>query len=144
MRVGSKGCEQGFIGKNIDAPRQPLGDIVNKLGGRRAEDVRTFVARGTHAELQIFGDVVSHQRFEREIMGDSFLQLTHVGARQYLVQLGLAEEHQLQQFVAIRFEIGQEPNVFQRFRRHGMGFIDEDDDSFSFRVKPDQVILQYL
>ena len=59
-----------------------------------------------------------------------------------LVQLGLAEEHDLQQFRAAGFEVGEQPDLLQRFLRHGVGFVDQHHHAPVLAVEFDQVILQ--
>ena len=62
------------------------------------------------------------------MLGDAVLQLPHVGARQQVVQLRLAEQRDLDQLVPFGFEVGQQADLFQRFRRHCMRLVDQQHD----------------
>ena len=63
-RMGGRsvGCEQGFIGVNIDAPRQPLGCICNQSKRLGAEQVRPLVPGRAKAKPKIILDVARRQR----------------------------------------------------------------------------------
>ena len=56
-----------------------------------------LVAGGAQPEVDVIAGFLTPQRAEREIVGDAFLELAHVMARQDVVEFGLAEHHELQQ-----------------------------------------------
>ena len=104
--------QQRLVGENIDATRQPLGGIGDPSHGAVGENVRALVAGQTHAEHQISADIGAHQRLEPETVDHPLFQLAHLRRAQHLVKFLLPEQHDLQQFVAFRFEVRQQPNLF--------------------------------
>ena len=47
-------------------------------------------------------------------MRDALLELAHVRERQVLLELGLAEKHDLQQLLRARLEVGEEADFLER------------------------------
>ena len=75
-------------------------------------------------------------------MGDAFFQLAHIRQRKMLVQLGLAEQHNLHQLVVAGFQVGQQPDLLQGLQRHGMRLINQRHHLFALGVYGDQPFLQ--
>ncbi len=91
MCSDGKGGEQGLVGKDIDAPGKPLRSLLDQLHGGCRKYAGAVITSRTHAEVDVVGDIVAHQRLEAEVVGYPLLQLAHVGAGKNVVQLGLAE-----------------------------------------------------
>ena len=87
-------------------------------------------------------DVVMYQWREAEVVRDALLQLAHVGAGQDIVELGLAEQHELKQLVAVGLEVRQQADFLERFHRHGVGLVDQHHHLAAFAEGLDQVVLQ--
>ncbi len=135
------GGEQGFVGQHVDAPGQPFGDARDVARGGGTEHRGAAVTGGVHAEVEIGGDLVRAQRAEPEMVGDAVLELAHVAPVEQGVEFGLAEQHQLQQLVAAGLEVGEQADLFERGRRHGVGFVDEHHDAAAVAVAADEVVL---
>jgi hypothetical protein len=65
------------------------------------------------------------QGLQFKAVHDTVAHLAQFGQGQQRVQFGLAEEHDLQQLVLGRFQVGQELDFLQRLGRHGLGLVDE-------------------
>ena len=122
-----------------DRPSESLGD---RLDGACRERVGAVVAGGAQAELDVAADFAGLERRQVEMLGDAFAQLAHVVGGQAFVEFGLGEEDDLQQLGGLRFEVGEQADFFQRLGRHGVRFVDHDDDPLAGRVTLDQCILQ--
>ena len=59
-----------------------------------------------------------------------------------LVQLRLAKQYDLHQFKVAGLKVGQQPNLFEGLKRHGMRFIDQRHHLSPLRVDFDQLFLQ--
>ena len=94
-----------------------------------------------HAEVEIGGDFVRRQGAEPEVMGDAVLERAHVAGGEQGVELGLAEQHQLHQLVAAGFQVGQQADLFERGRWHGVSFVDQHDHASALGMAPHQVFL---
>ena len=51
-----------------------------------------------------------------------------------LIQFGLTKQHDLDQLFMTGFKIGQQPNLFQGFHRHGMRFVDQRHDPLAVTI----------
>ena len=59
---------------------------------------------------------------------DPLAQLGQPPAVEPLTQLGLADQHDLQQFAPVRLQVGEEPDLFEQLRFEVLGLVDEQDD----------------
>ena len=75
-------------------------------------------------------------------MGDAVAQLAKRRFGERGIELGLAEEHDLQQLVAVRFEIRQEPDLLEGFVGHRVGFVDQHHHPAALAEQPDEMLLQ--
>ena len=62
--------------------------------------------------------------------------------REMLVEFRLAEQHDLQQLVPVRLEVGEQPDLLQRLDRHRVRLVDQHHDAPARGVELDQVLLQ--
>ena len=108
------------------------------------EQVRAAVAGGAQAEHRCsWRRRRAVQRLEVEAVGDAFLA---AGACRWrprsFVEFGLAEQHDLQQLVRLRLEVGEQPDLLQRLGRHGVRLVDQHHDPLARGVALDQRVLQ--
>ncbi len=64
------------------------------------------------------------------------------GLGERLVELGLAEQHDLQQLVAVRLQVRQQPHLLERVLGHDVRLVDQDHHAAPGAVERDQVLLQ--
>ena len=74
--------------------------------------------------FQVFGRIVLAQRFEVLASGDALCQLPHVFAIEYLAELGLSDQDNLEKFLLWCLEIGQQPDLLEDISRQVLCFID--------------------
>jgi hypothetical protein len=137
-----KSCEQGLVGKDIDAAGEAQRTLRDHFQRGLREDTGAAIPGSAHPEIEVMTDVVMHQRREAEVMRDALFQLAHVRAGKDIVQFRLAEKHQLQQLVAVGLEVRQQAYFLERFHRHGVRFVDQHHDLATFAEGLDQVILK--
>ena len=106
MRVLGKCREQRFVRDQVDAPRQPVRGARNPFDHIVREQVGAVIARRAQTEHQVFAHLVDGQRHQSETVGNALAQLADIRLAQILIQLGLAEQHDLQQLVVFGFQIG--------------------------------------
>jgi hypothetical protein len=75
-------------------------------------------------------------------VGDAFLQLAHVRQVQVRIELGLAEQDDLQQLVAARFQVRQQADFLERLQRHGLRLFHQQQHLAAGRVAGDQFVVQ--
>ena len=103
-----------------------------------------MIARRAQTEHQVFAHLVDGQRHQSETVGNALAQLADIRLAQILIQLGLAEQHDLQQLVVFGFQIGQQAHFFQRCQRHALRFFDKNHHALAVGVAFEQVRLYGL
>nr|GEU28193.1 conserved hypothetical protein [Tanacetum cinerariifolium] len=139
--VGKRG-QQRLVGQNVNPAHDTFGRVRNQPHRLRAEHGRAVVSGRSQPERQEFGHQFRRHGRHVETVGDAFLQLAHAGQGQVLVQFRLAEQHDLQQLAAGRFQVGQEPDRFQRVERHGLRFLDQQHHVPALAMAADQMRMQ--
>ena len=142
MGAVREGRKQGLVGEDVDPAREPLGRAGDELDRSPVEHLGAAVACGAHAKIDVVLDVAAHQGLQRKAVGDSLLQLAHLGRPQMLIELRLPEEHDLQQLVPVRLEVRQQPDFLQRLLRHRMRLVDQDHHAPALAEKADEMLLQ--
>jgi hypothetical protein len=87
-------------------------------------------------------DLGGGERPHAEGVRDAVAQLAQLGLGERGIELGLAEQHDLQQLVAVRLEVGQQAPVLERVLGHDVRLVDQDHHAPSGAVEPDQMLLQ--
>ena len=124
-RALGKGRQQGLVGQQVDgadAPTRGLGQLAQRA---RLEQRPALPARPAQAVLDVGRSIGAVQGLQLKAVHHPVAHLAQLGQGQQRVQLGLAEEHDLQQLVLGRFQVGQELDLLQRFGRHGLRLVDE-------------------
>ena len=91
MRAAGVGGKQGFVGEDVDAPGQALGDPGDHVDGARREWIGAMVAGGAQAEVDVVADFTGLERRQVEVLGDAFAQLAHIIGGESFVEFGLVE-----------------------------------------------------
>src|SRR5262249_52984273 len=99
MRSGGGRGEQRLVGEDVDAPRESFRSLRDDSQHLRPEELRSAVTRRAQPEIDVILDVAGRERRERERVCDALTQLAHVRKRKVLLELGLAEKHDLQQLL---------------------------------------------
>ena len=131
--------EQGVVGEDVDHPRVPAGELVNGLYGVSGKDLVPFFLPG-HPQpvFDVFSGIFQVQRMDVIPAADALEQGPAPGLAQFLVQLGLADQEDVDQFFIRQFHVGEEPDLLQQFKRQLVGLVDDQDDI----PVPSQVFLQ--
>src|SRR4029077_17463060 len=108
MGAFRKSRQQCFVGNQVDAPGESAARSGKVSDHSPAEQVRPVVAGGLQSESQIGLDVVFVEGEQGEAVGGALAQLPYLGLAQVFIQFGLAEQHDLQQFVLLGLEVGKQ------------------------------------
>ena len=102
------------------------------------------MTRRTQTMADVLGDHARGQWAQIETVRDALAQLANARIGQMCIQLGLSEQHDLQQFFAFGFQIGKQTDFFQRVERHALRFLDEHHHAAIFCMARQQQFLQRL
>src|SRR5262249_20245129 len=96
LAVGGK---QRLVGKDVDAAREAVGCARQQARRARREDLRPPVPGGAHAEVEVLDHLGRRQRSHAEAVRDAVAQLPQRRLCEGGIELGLAEEHDLEELV---------------------------------------------
>ena len=136
------GGEQRLVGEDVDAPRESARSARHHAHRARREDLGAAIAGRAHAERQVLRHLGHHERPHAERVRDAVAQLAQRRLGERLVELGLAEQHDLQELVAVRFQVRQQPHLLERVLGHDVRLVDQDHHAAPGAVERDQVLLQ--
>ena len=141
--IGAPSVEQCHVAQLVDQPWNAVGDLVHDLGRRRGD-----FGAGAARRPQPVRDQVAHrlfvQRRQVEAGGDPLGQLAKRRVQHHVAQFRLADQHQLDDLVLARVDVGQHPQLFQAFRRQVLRFVEDQHDPPSGGIFVDQEILKLL
>ena len=84
----------------------------------------------------------ARQRLEVIAPGDALRELPQFDALEHVAQFGLADQDDLQELLRGGFEIRQQADLLERFRRQVLCFVDDDDDASAFGVRLQQSLVE--
>ena len=94
------------------------------------------LAPGDHdAVPDVLAGLGEGQRREVVTRGHPLRQLPQLVPRQEVAQLGLAHQHDLDELLGVRLQVGDEPDLLEHLRREVLGFVDQQDDVASRRAR---------
>ena len=136
------GPQQGAATQQVDAPGHAACDGVDAGHGPRIEGQRPGVTR----YREPVGDVVVGfspvQRVEVVAGNDALRQLLQLGALEHGAQLGLADQHDLQQLALVGFQVGQQAQLLQHLGQQVLRLVDDEHAAFPGGVAGQQKGIQ--
>ena len=81
---------------------------------------------------------IFRQRFYVVLEGDSLAQLANRLARELAVELGLAEQHHLQQLALLGLQVGQQAQRLERLERHRLALVHAQHHAFALARQREQ------
>ena len=134
-------AEQRAIADHVDHARHAAREAINLAQRERREDVG-----GRSGDAQAVANVrdgfVARERVQVIAPGDALCELAQLVAREQLAQLRLADEDDLQQFLGIGLEVGEQAYLLQHFGREVLRLIDHQHDAASSAVRAQQVVVE--
>ena len=134
-----EGGDQGAIADKVDEAGNAAGEAVqglSRLGGKdglnTACDLQPEAHIGIHVLMRKGQQVVTGR--------DALCQLAQQGLAQHLLQLGLADEHHLQQLLLVGFQIGEQTQLLKHTGQQMLGFIHQHNAALACRQVGQQVI----
>jgi hypothetical protein len=143
-RVGclAIGGEQRLVGEDVDAPGKAARGARDAARGARREYVGAPIAGRAHAKGEVSRHFGGGERPHAEAVRDAIAQLPQRWLGERRIEFGLAEQHDLQELVPARFEVGKEPYLLERVLRHDVRLVDEDHHATAGAVELDEMLLQ--
>jgi hypothetical protein len=99
----------------------------------RREPHRRAAARDRQPVLDVRGRFLTRQRLEVVPNRHTLIELPQFGPPQQTLQVRLADEHDLEQLLLLRFEIRQNPDLLKDLERQVLRLV---DDQHSLRADP--------
>ena len=90
----------------------------------------------------VLGAFLGAQRVEVEAGDDPLGQLLQLGPRQHVAQLGLADQHDLQQLAFVGFQVGEQAQLLQHLGAELLGLVDNEHAVAAGRVGLQQELVE--
>ena len=137
------GGREGPVGNDVDQPGNPARPLIE--GAQRGAPERVAGSAGhLHPVTHVFPGFVPAERRQMVAGGDALRELPQALPLQHLPQFGLAEQHDLQQLVLGRFQVGQQPHLLQRLRAEILRLVDDDHDAAALSVLDQEVSVESI
>ena len=138
------GREQRLVGEDIDSTQQALRTPREHADRAPREQLRSAIAARLESRVQVITNFTGAQRRKFETVGNALVELANLVLRKLGIQLGLPEQHDLQQLVVRGLEIAEEPDLFERRERHALCLFHEHHHPPVIGVLGEQVIMQLM
>ena len=107
---------------------------------------RTFPPAAGDAEAvgDVLKSLAAAEGFEVVAGGDPLIELAQLGQLEILCQFGLADEHDLQELLGFRLEIGQQAYLFEYLGLQVLRFVDDEDAVLSFGGALEEILVEFV
>ena len=110
---------------HVDEARHPARDRVDRAQRRSREERRLRAAAGDRQPVAHVGSgLARRERPEVPTQRDPLVQLREIGIEEELAQLRLADKHDSEQFLGIRLEVQQQPDLLEQLDREGLRLVE--------------------
>jgi hypothetical protein len=139
---GGPGAQQRAAGQQVDAPRHAARQAVDALERGRLKGQRPGVPGHGQPVLDVLDGLGLAQRVQMKAGNHALGQLLQLGARQHAAQLGLADQHDLQQLALAGFQVGQQAQLLQHVGAEVLCLVDDQHAALAGRVALQQESVQ--
>ena len=129
-------ADQRVVADHADRARHATRMLVDQLDGFRREQLRPLASGMANAASDVRRRFFARQRPQRAAQRDALFQLAQRRLVQPIGQLGLAREHEGQQFFGVGLDVCEQPNLLEELVRETLRFVDDerrDDASLTAR-----------
>ena len=128
--------------QQIDSPRHSTRQAVDGLQGLSVKRQRAGMAGHCQAVLNVLRGLGLGQRIQVEARNHALGQLLQLGTCQHGAQLGLANQHDLQQLARVGFQVGQQTQLFQHISLQVLRLVNDEHTALASRVALQQERVQ--
>ncbi len=130
--------QHGLVGQHVELAGTALGGLNQQAQSCGVKQLAPLPPGLVQAKHQVGRRVLGIERLQFKPVADPVLDLPELRCGQQFVQLGLAKQHNFQQFVLGRFQVGQQADFLQRGRRHAVRLVDHDHHAPALGVTLDE------
>src|SRR5436190_168947 len=105
--------DQAVIADHVDDARDAARVLGDALDGPVFEQPEVASARDAQAVADVVPDLVARQRMDRAAQRDALLELAQTRQLELRLQLGLTDQHDLQQLLARGLEVRQQADLLE-------------------------------
>ena len=130
-------AEQGPVADGVEQPRDAAREPIGDACGARIED-RLPLACDLHPMLHVRDRLLGGERTQVRAHGNPLGELTQLRPGQELLELGLADQDDLEELLPRRLDIRQQTNLLQDRRTQVLGLVDDQDGPTTASVSVEQ------
>jgi len=106
--------QQGSVAKHVDDPGHSTGKAVYLSQGTGSEaDRLASLCRHAQAMAYVGGSLACSQRLQVPAQGDPLIELGQFRPGEHVAELRLADQKDLQQFLVLSLQVGQQSELFE-------------------------------
>ena len=126
-RLGLRGeaPHQRVVGQDVDDARQPVGNFVNGEDGVLGEDLADVAAGDAQPSGDVGRRLLQIERRQLRPQRDALLQLAQRLLVEAIGELGLADEHQVEELDRRRLDVGEQPDLFEQLVGQALRLVDD-------------------
>ena len=118
-------AQQRAVAQQVDAARHAARELVDAPQRRAVEGQHGAQAGDREPVRDVLHRLLLGQRLEVEARDHALAELLELGLREHAAQLGLADQHDLQQLALVRLQVGQQPQLLQHVGREVLRLVDD-------------------
>lgn len=118
VRALGIGGQQAFVGKHVHAPGSPARRLRQQMLRLMRKQLSSVAPSALQPEVEVFGHLNWCQWPQVETVTYAVAYLAQLRGLEQLLQLRLPEHHDFEQFVMRGLQVGKQPDLLQRQRRH--------------------------
>ena len=140
--VSAEAVGESLFADVVHRTRDSGSRFPDTLEVTRREQILLQCAGALKPRLDVLLDVLGRQRLEPRADADSLPDLPHVMLSQLVFELRLPAEHDLENFLLGRFEIGQQTQILENLVIEGLGIVDDHDNVPSCDQSVEEIVVQ--
>src|SRR5438445_2833553 len=134
--------DEAVIAQDIHQARDPAGVIRDPLDRAGGEDPEIARAGDAEPEIDVLAGLLRRERTDAEPQGDPLLELPHLRQPKLGPELGLPDQQNLEELRGGRFEVREQPNLFERLQREVLRLVEDQDRSLAGPMALDQEVVE--
>src|SRR5262249_53134840 len=135
--------EQCAVAQQVDQPGNAARAMVD-LAQRALGEDRAVLPRDVQAVAHVLAALLGVHRAEMAPDADPLPQLAQVLGGELLLQLGLTEQHDLQQLRSLGLEVREQPQLLERLGREILRLVDDQQHAAPLAARLDEEGIEYV
>jgi hypothetical protein len=136
------GGDQRRRSERVDLARDAVREPEDLAAGVGREHERAVATGDVDVVVDVAHRLVGRERVQPVVHGDALAELAQLVAREVRFQLGLADEEDLHQLVALVFQVREQPDLLEEIHRQVLRLVHHQHGLLATVAHVDEVLLE--